>query len=321
MMQQLSAHRIEIAKGLHGHSEALRQQLLRGWERDGFDVSAYWERPITKVDPPGHSPVVDVVIPFHAGDAQFVTEAVQSVLTSEHVTPVCHVVADGCEFPDTLPKHPQIKRDSTPGGWGPHKIANTVSKRCWNTWFAIQDADDICLPHRLWRQVQLLKTTQAMVVSSAAENFVSPDQVDNVRLQNRLKRDPVIYPGTRFATAPRGACVNPTRMMRLEFFRRINGFGPFMCSADFDLDNRCRFAGVPIVDDVEIVARRRLQASSLTNGSHRIDTPEFQAEYAQLLERLDVLKASPTFETARQLGSLEKIEPTKSGKGAGCGSC
>ena len=96
--------------------------------------------------------------------------------------------------------------------------------------------------------------------------------------------------------------------MRLDFFRQMNGFRDIFCSGDFEFDNRARFVSAPIVDDMEIVADRRVQANSLTNGAFRMGTPARDADTRVLMESLEQIKRRPTMATARSLGKLELVQ-------------
>lgn len=307
MTERLSRRRLQIARGDTEHPEAMRQRFVRTWQQQGFDVSGFVSTPdVLQVEPLAGNPFVDVVIPFCVSDAKYVAECVQSTLAQEHVTVAIHLVADGCEFPSELPDDDRIRRYATPGEWGPYRIANEVSRICQSEHLAIQDADDLMRPERLWRQLAILSSTGAEMVSSAAKNFVTPEQADNRELQRRVRQEVAVTPGKTFPSNPLGRCANTTRMMTLSLFRRMNGFRSLRCTADFEFDNRCRFTGVHIIDDQHIASDRRVHDSSLTNGSFRMGTPKRTADMQEVMKTIELMKQSPTLETARLRGSLNE---------------
>lgn len=255
---------------------------------------------------------VDVVIPFCEADAKFVAECVQSITVQRHARPVIHLAADGCKFPE-LPRIPAtatLLRYQTPGSWGPYRITNAIanSGQMQTEYIAIQDGDDVSHPDRLWRQVQTLRYTNAEMTSSASRNFLHAGATDEGAVR-RLRTEPVIRPGKTYLTVPRGRCVNGTRTMTVELFRRMNGFFDMRCTGDFQFDNRCRFSGVRIIDDQTVLGRRRLHTSSMTNGTFAMNTPARKRDVAIVVEALDAIERSPTLETARRLGSLDKTPP------------
>lgn len=223
------------------------------------------------------------------------------------VRPTLHVVSDGSEWPD-LPQVDNLIRYQTEGGWGPYRITNAVFHNFRSDFIAIQDGDDLSRPDRLWRQLQTLKYHRAEMISSAAVNFLDWESTEDPGLQNRMKIEPVIRPGTIYASTPRGRLVNNTRTMKRDMFERLNGFGGQFCTGDFQLDNRARFAGVRIVDDQTIQADRRLHSSSLTGGSFKIGTKQRTEDMGRCMLAVTKMTDSPTEDTARSLGSLDRAE-------------
>jgi hypothetical protein len=260
-----------------------------------------------KPSPPDRDILVDVIVPFCSADSAYLEECLESLRSQSHCTAIMHVIADGCEFPRLDWDRYFCLQYSTYGSWGPYKITNAVvaGGNCEADWLALQDADDVSHPDRLWRQIQTLIHHHADMISSASENFLDAGSVDDEFLQKRVKQEPVITAGRVFHTAPRGSCVNTTRTMRRAYFESLNGFAPELCSMDFEFDNRSRFCQGIVLDDPAVLGRRRLHSKSLTGGSHRMGTPA-RDHYTRIVEQnRDAICANPTLETARSLGGLD----------------
>lgn len=252
-------------------------------------------------------PTVDAVLPFHSGDSQWLRKGLLSLLKSRHVDLRVHVVADGCEFPE-LPNDPRILKYSTSGGWGPYVIANSLFREGYlrAEWMAVQDADDISLPDRLWSQIARLEKEGADMISSAALNFRNKgDESEAIRA--KLKWQKVVRPGTVYESVKLGQCVNPTRTMRTDFFASMGGFSDVDCSGDFEFDNRCRYTGQKIIDDQTVLALRRLHGSSLSHGVFPMDSPRRQEAQALVMRRQEQLKRNPSIDLAQSFGNLWQI--------------
>lgn len=281
------------------------------WEKQGFDLAEFKREPeYERVSPLPGSPKVDVVIPFCEGDADYLAEAVTSLILQQHVSPTLHIVSDGTfDFP-VLPPMGGVKQRwyQTDGEAGPYRITNALVRdgRIRTQWLAIHDADDIALDFRLWRQLALLDRHKADHISSAMENFIQPGQEEF--LSKQLLNEPVLYPGVKFKANPKGRFVNSTRMMRVSSFIELNGFwGASMCGGDFEFDNRVRFTGQSAVDDNCIVSQRRLHKTSLTHGRFPFGGVERERNTETLMSVVNRMRREPLIAVARELGDLDKV--------------
>jgi hypothetical protein len=284
--------------------------MVEHWGAEcGLDVADAIEHDlgIWEPIPPGESVAVDVVVPFCAADRLFVGECVEAILGQRFVSPIVHVVSDGTGWP-VLPSADKIIRYETEGGWGPYRITNAVFPHFRSEWMAIQDADDISHPDRLWRQIQTLRHFDAEMISSASRNFIDLQSLDDEILQRRLQSEPIVRPGTVYESVPLGRLVNSTRTMTRDLFRRLNGFGDQFCTGDFQFDNRARFLRIPIIDDQTVLADRRLHSLSLTGGPFRIGTKQRTTDVGACMVSAKRLTKSPTLETAQSLGALDRAE-------------
>lgn len=295
-----------------------RAHVLQMAEQCGIDrlvVAAEIDQFIaaSEPQPPTDNPAVDVVVPFCDGDSCYLLECLDGLAAQEHVRVIAHVVADGCGWPvlSSLDSGLSPLRYSTPGGWGPYRIANSLVRHghCRSEFLAIQDADDISLPDRLWRQIALLRSQNADMISSANENFIHSGHEHHEGLRRKLAWQKVVRPGKVYDSVQRGHCVNPTRTMRRSFFEDLNGFAHLRCSADFDFDNRSRYSDAKVLDDQTILGRRRLHAASLSHGLMPIGSDLRKVDLAVVIKNQSVMQQTPTRAMARQLGMMHIAQP------------
>lgn len=258
--------------------------------------------------PPTDPPRVDVVIPFCAGDRHFLPDAVSAIASQRHVRPVIHCIADGCDFPElALPCH----RYSTPGGWGPYRITNSLVHHghCQTDVLAIQDVDDISLPDRLWRQLATMhrwgyQHVGGSMVQQPADGYT----------EDRHIREPILRPWRVYRSCPNGHLINSTRTITLSAFRALNGFRDLMCGADNELDNRVGLLppheSIPSFGARDIDGIRRLHHNSLTNGkTYGYDSPARVKSNAAVVDLLQQMQVSPSLATARRIGQLDSAPP------------
>lgn len=307
-MKTLSPRRLRIARGQTEMPSAMRASYVRKWQAEGYDCSEFIEVP-WKPTFPSDRPAVDVVVPFHAGDSQWLGECLRALDLQRGVEAIAHVVADSCDFP-TLPVFEAltVMQYQTPETWGPYRIANSLVRwgHCEAEWLAIQDADDISLPDRFWRQIQTLRHHNADMISSAMNNFM--EQCGCSKVEEHFSREPICEPGVIFASCSLGRVVNSSRTMRRAFFEQLNGFADMLCSGDFQIDTRARCCGT-VIDDHTVLGRRRLHAGSLSHGIVPLKSPERDAFIAVVTDHQSQMLANPTIETAARLGSLRTAPP------------
>lgn len=272
------------------------------------DLKRALDKDLGAIVPPDHPFTVDVVMPVSSFDMVFCLEALSALLRSNHCVPTIHVVMDSAWI-DGIPQDDRIRLYRTDGGAGPYRIVNALVAQghVQSEFFAQQDADDVSSVDRLWKQ--MTRIGLADCISSAAENFIDPGSIGVSDLESRLAVQPVWYPGMTFLSAPLGACVNPTRLIRLESFKRLNGYIDWFCNADFHFDTRLKVAGGTVVDDREVLARRRLHHRSITNGMVPLRSPQ-RMELQDMVQRhINELKGSADkLSTARTMGALHLAE-------------
>lgn len=292
------------AHWLAGHADR-----VQSWA-DDFGIQPDQLRAAIAIDLGHHEPTppatpyrVDVIVPFCAGDSQYLAECLGGIYSQQHVRPTIHVIRDGGQWPalPDAPPHCAVHRYETTGGIGPYRATNALiaAGHCTHEWLALQDADDISYPDRLWRQVQTLQTKPADMIGSAMKNVSNGYNARNLGSTTR--------PGAVFGSCPHGRTINGTRTMRRRLFVQLNGFADAQCTMDFDLDNRAAISGARIVFDQTILADRRMHPDSLTcGGDYAAGTPNRKATIAMVHSNLAKMKESPTLETIQKLGALNK---------------
>lgn len=267
------------------------------------------------VTPPGEPVKVDVVVPFWQGDKQYVFEAVRSICRQKNCNPTLHVVADNCDFPDgfldaarSLPDRIDIRCFRTSENVGPYRIVNTVAHDFETEFFAMQDADDVSLPDRLWTQAEVLRMTESDAISSAMEHFLAGDDATQRDYAWKLRAEPILRPGRVYEAVPQGSCVNSTRMVRTEVFRYFNGYPPYECTGDFGFDNVLLMSDprAKVVFDMRVLARRRVHAGSLSHGVLPMESPRRKRAVSQVMKMAASLKADPSHDNARSFGGYNQ---------------
>lgn len=248
--------------------------------------------------PPVHPRHIDVVIPYCQSDRHLVHEAIESIVHQRHCSPIIHAVADNCQ----PIKHPFCNHYYTEKSIGPYWIVNSLSSIFTTEFIAIQDADDLSYSNRLWKQIALLEMgycmTSCAMIQSAIEKYDG----------NRHKIEPIIFPGLTQTAAPWGRNINSTRTMLLSFFLRMNGFGDYPMSGDYQFDSRacslypdlCHYSN-------EILAIRRLRPGSLSNADSTGYSSEIRNEVSwRVMQSCSSMKRNTTLDNARSLGYLDQ---------------
>lgn len=269
--------------------------------------------PSVTPDDPGRRPVtpptanaVDVVIPYCAADARWLRQSVESILWSADVTPIVHVVSDGGPLKalDDLPQQVRRYRNLDPP-IGPYRSVHRVWRWLETPYVAIQDADDVALPHRLAESLPLL-AAGADLVSGCMRQFVDPG-FNDVELEQYRAERPVIRSGIVWTeTAPKGCLIHGVTTYRRDTFERLNGYAPWLCGADTELGPRLQLHGYMVEFIREVWGLRRLHRSSMTNrpdiGLRSKSRDQIRAELAA---RVAAWLRRPS-DDPRQFGGLDQ---------------
>jgi len=166
------------------------------------------------------APLVSVVMATHAGDdPHFLRTAVDSVRAQTYPNLELLIVADGAltEHTDAylsrLPDH-RVRLLRLARNGGPARARNAGIEAAAGEYIAIMDADDVCAPDSLARQLEFLLATGSDVVGSS---YVEIDGRDAIVGRKRM---PATCAAIRARCAFFNPINNPTAFARAEVLKR-----------------------------------------------------------------------------------------------------
>lgn len=223
----------------------------------------------------------DVVLPFH-GRLDYVTEAMESLLQQTGCEIVIHVVDDASpeDTTDFLRSWSSLRNVRTyrnTRNIGQFQSFNNVFRYFETPLCAVQDADDISLPHRISQAGQMLHYSGADVYGGTVELF-GDDEVIRPTMLGPETREKVKRSTIRGSFFPvRGThsyfLENPTAMFRVSTFQALGGFADFgdrlmnRASLDAEFQQRLLYHGVRFAVSREVVVRYRVHSSSATQDN------------------------------------------------------
>lgn len=224
---------------------------------------------------------VDVVLPFH-GHLDYVEQALNALLNQERCEIIVHLIDDASpedtsDFLRRWSKLPNIRTYRNRENIGQFQSFNNAVRYFETPLCAIQDADDISLPHRLWWAGQMLHYSDAEAFGATVELF-GDDHV--VRPIFQFGEPRVLVPRVMIRRSffpVRGKhgyfLENPTAVFRVEMFRMLGGFADFgdrlmnRASIDSEFQQRFLFHGTRFAISQEIVLRYRVHTESATQDN------------------------------------------------------
>jgi hypothetical protein len=261
----------------------------------------------------------DVVLPFH-GQLDFVRQALDSVLEQQETSVVVHLVDDASPedasgFLQEWQKHPRVRIYRNARNIGQFASFNNVFPFLETDLVAVQDADDISLPHRLHHAGNCLRLGQTDVYGAACETFgemllVYPahDETEQTTVAPRERFRYSVYPS--LADGVGYFVQNPTAVMRAAAFASIGGFADFgdvllnRASVDTEFYIRAYFAGLRFSISRKVDLKFRCHTGSATqNVLTGFGTPARTAAHLEG-QRRKALYQRGAFD-ARAFGGLE----------------
>ncbi|MEM8668089.1 MAG: glycosyltransferase [Planctomycetota bacterium] len=217
------------------------------------------------LDFPQSTIACDVVVPVY-GQIEYAHQAIESVIEQDHAEPIVHVI-DDCG-PDDVgdlfrfwKSHPRIRLYRNLRNLGQYTSFNNVSDSFETDFVAVQDGDDISLPHRLTMSGNLLALSDADFFAATMEQFGTSES-----LPDRRSRFPSRKQSAYFA-------MNPTACFRVSMFRSLGGYTDYgahernRCGLDTEFMNRAFYSQRRFAFSSAVVTRRRVHPDAATQRS------------------------------------------------------
>lgn len=255
----------------------------------------------------------DVVIPYYRG-LQWLPQTIEAVLAQSCVDVVVHLVNDDSPEDDSDVRSQfagcrQLRWYRNRENVGPYVSYHGTWKHHETDWFAVQDADDIPLPNRLWRSIAALDRYRADIYGGCMEQFAETRSAGERNLRH-ASQTPILKPVCRH----RVTLLNGAMVCRRSCVADLNGwYDAYPCGADNEFVLRADYAGCRFVLDDQVVCLRRLHDSSLSRGGkYRMDGDGRAAVIAEYNRRRQAFAAETdatgSFDP-RPWGVLDQTDP------------
>jgi hypothetical protein len=224
----------------------------------------------------------DVVLPFH-GQFSYVQEAIAGLLEQDGAEVVVHLIDDaspGGEGEMLLRRWAGNRRVRTYRNQvniGPYSSFNNVVPYLETGLVAVQDGDDVSLPHRIQAAGNLLRLAGGEIFGGRTRPFGAETSLrpSNTRAGEVIQVARPRLRGSRVPT-PRslGHIVeHPTAMYRRDAFERLGGFADFgrtdrnCCGLDTEFYLRAAHGGARFAVSNHVVLRYRCHPDSATQNA------------------------------------------------------
>ncbi len=224
---------------------------------------------------------VDVVLPFH-GHLDYVEQALEGLLTQDRCEVVIHLIDDASpidtsDFLRHWSQQPRLRVYRNRENIGQFQSFNNAVRYFETPLCAVQDADDISLPHRLWWAGQMLHYADADAFGATVELFGDEHVIRPILTDTEPR---VLEPRVRIRRSffpLRGRhgyfLENPTAVFRVSMFKTLGGFADFgdrlmnRASVDSEFQQRLLFHGTRFAISNDIVLRYRVHPQSATQDN------------------------------------------------------
>lgn len=227
-------------------------------------------------------PLVSALLPVHGHiEVESLRAALESLLAQTRIPDEVVIVEDGAlgaghheVLADIEDRHPRVIRLRLPVNRGAGVANQTGLEAASGTWIAKFDADDICLPHRIERQLLALDTSGADVCGSAMLEFVE-DPASPVA----LRTVPVTHEGIAGRMRFNNPINHPSSMYRRELAVAVGGYADLRYMQDYDLFARLLAAGAKMINLEEpLVLFRANEGMRRRRGARELTALEWQLQ-------------------------------------------
>lgn len=248
----------------------------------------------------------DVVLPFR-DDFEYVRSAMQSLLAQQEADIVIHLIDDAsienaASVLEEWEHQPNVRVYRNRKNIGPFASFNNVSEFFETEYAAVQDADDLSEPDRIFDSCNTLRLAGADLFGGATILF------GNESIQERLATEIAhsessgecrrirssVYPGRE---SDHCFLLNPTLVIRTETFRRLGGYADFgerlrnRTGIDTEFQLRALYAGCSFAISRKPVVRYRCHHSSATqHAATGMGTAPNREATAERMRRLDIFR-------------------------------
>lgn len=264
---------------------------------------------------------VDVVLPFH-GHLDYVDQALEGLLNQERCQVVIHLIDDASpgdtsEFLRRWADMANIRTYRNRENIGQFQSFNNVVRYFETPLCAVQDADDISLPHRLWWAGQMLHYSDADAFGATVELFGGDHVIRPIFTSHEPR---VLEPRAtiRRSFFPlRGLhgyfLENPTAVFRVDMFKMLGGFADFgdrlmnRASIDSEFQQRLLYNGTRFAISREVVVKYRVHSESATQDNQSGWGTAARTNAGRILDaRVSIFERGPF--DPRAFGSLGRYQ-------------
>lgn len=264
---------------------------------------------------------VDVVLPFH-GHLDYVEQALEGLLNQDRCHVVIHLIDDASpedtsDFLQHWSQHCNIRTYRNRENIGQFQSFNNVVRYFETPLCAVQDADDISLPHRLWWAGQMLHYSDADAFGATVELFGGEHVIRPIFtssepriLERRAKIRRSFFP----LRGRHGYFLeNPTAVFRVDMFRMLGGFADFgdrlmnRASIDSEFQQRLLFHGTRFAISREVVVKYRVHPESATQDNQSGWGTAARTKAGQILDARVSIFERGSFDP-RSFGSLGRYQ-------------
>lgn len=215
-------------------------------------------------------PTISVLMPVYNAE-RYLREAVESVLGQTFADFELIAVDDGSTDGSLAILREYERRDgrvrviSRPNT-GIVGALNDGLALCRGEYVARMDADDVCMPERLERQVKVFESRSGLVLLGTGARYTDPELWPVRDTRPTVGNDLLVR---RLLSGDGLALLHPTVMIRADAIRKIGGYDPSYPISE-DLDLYLRLSEIGEVDNLpQLLLLYRMHVGSITNRPNR----------------------------------------------------
>ena len=245
-------------------------ELLLNQRNNFYGRAVYDSRLLTfnpplslSMDFPKDTVSCDILVPFN--NIRYIRETLDGLLVQNNADCVIHAIDDcsGQNYDDFLRDYPTVRWYRNKHNIGQFMSINNILDRCETDFLAINDADDVSEPDRIWLAVTAMKLYEADIYGSQTSQFVQNDDTPEVLYYHHISVKPdddILHPLT-----------HGTMVVRKSIFEQLGGYIDFgdshqnKCGNDTEFMTRAFYSNCRFHIGQNKSVKIRLHGSSCTN--------------------------------------------------------